>query len=101
MTARANANAHGDAGGDDAAVLRNARPDDVAAIAVVHVRSWQATYAGHFPDDFLDALDPANGREVQRLSLGVAADDFPTPSVGDGLLIATSSNRVHAFRHAV
>ncbi len=50
---------------------------------------------------FLDALDPANGREVQRLSLGVAADDFPTPSVGDGLLIATSSNRVHAFRHAV
>ncbi len=67
MTARAKANAHGDAdGGDDAAVLRNARPDDVGAIAVVHVRSWQATYAGHFPDDFLDALDPAQRAEGWR-----------------------------------
>lgn len=78
MTARANANAHGDAdGGDDAAVLRNARPDDVAAIAVVHVRSWQATYAGHFPDDFLDALDPAQRAEGWRryFEQGLRADE--------------------------
>ncbi len=78
MTARANANAHGDAdGGDDAAVLRNARPDDVGAIAVVHVRSWQATYAGHFPDDFLDALDPAQRAEGWRryFEQGLRADE--------------------------
>ena len=29
------------------------------AIAVVHVRSWQAAYRGLMPQDYLDGLDPA------------------------------------------
>jgi GNAT superfamily N-acetyltransferase len=32
------------------------------AIAVVHVRSWQAAYRGLIPQDYLDGLDPASRR---------------------------------------
>ncbi|MDA8062960.1 MAG: GNAT family N-acetyltransferase [Actinomycetota bacterium] len=32
--------------------------DDAAAIGLVHVRSWQAAYVGHFPQAYLDGLDP-------------------------------------------
>lgn len=38
--------------------VRAATEDDATAIGVVHVRSWQATYRGHFPQEFLDGLDP-------------------------------------------
>lgn len=38
--------------------VRKAKPRDAAAIGVVHVRSWQAIYRGHFPQEFLDGLDP-------------------------------------------
>lgn len=38
-------------------VVREGRPDDAAAIARVHVRAWQAGYAGLLPDDVLAALD--------------------------------------------
>jgi ribosomal protein S18 acetylase RimI-like enzyme len=36
--------------------VRDARPDDALAIAVVHIRSWQAAYRGLLPDEYLDAL---------------------------------------------
>lgn len=36
--------------------LRPARPDDAAGIAEVHIRSWQAAYAGLIPDAYLDGL---------------------------------------------
>ncbi len=45
----------------------------------------------------LDALDPATGHMVQSFSLGSEANHFPTPTVADGLLLAPSSNQVHAF----
>jgi outer membrane protein assembly factor BamB len=45
----------------------------------------------------LDALDPASGATVQQFPLGAEANDFPTPSVGDGLLLAPSATAVHAF----
>jgi ribosomal protein S18 acetylase RimI-like enzyme len=38
--------------------LREARPEDAAAVAVVHVRSWQAGYRGLVPDAYLDRLRP-------------------------------------------
>jgi outer membrane protein assembly factor BamB len=45
----------------------------------------------------LYALDPATGQVRQREVIGGAATDFPTPSIGDGLVLAPSSDEVHAF----
>jgi RimJ/RimL family protein N-acetyltransferase len=38
--------------------VRPARIDDVAQIAEIHVRSWQAAYAGLVPQSYLDSLTP-------------------------------------------
>ena len=43
--------------------VRAARPEDAPAIGIVHVRSWQAAYREHFPQEFLEALDPARRAE--------------------------------------
>jgi hypothetical protein len=45
----------------------------------------------------LYGLDPLTGNAVTNVSLGAMANHFPTPSYGDGLLLAASSNQVHAF----
>ncbi|MFD7547199.1 GNAT family N-acetyltransferase [Streptomyces sp. NPDC059578] len=37
--------------------IRPARATDAAAVAQVHVRTWQTAYAGIVPQPFLDALD--------------------------------------------
>ena len=39
-------------------VVRTEEPDDAEAIADVHVRAWQAGYAGIMPADVLAGLDP-------------------------------------------
>lgn|SRR5437763_6222569 len=36
--------------------VRAARPTDILGIAEVHVRSWQETYVGQVPQDYLDTL---------------------------------------------
>jgi outer membrane protein assembly factor BamB len=46
----------------------------------------------------LYGLSPDTGKATQQLAIGQAATSFPTPSVGDGLLLAPSANQVHAFR---
>jgi polyvinyl alcohol dehydrogenase (cytochrome) len=46
----------------------------------------------------LYGLDPATGKVRQQASVGVPANHFPTPSVGDGLLLAPSAEHVVAFR---
>jgi GNAT superfamily N-acetyltransferase len=38
--------------------IRVAEERDAMAIGLVHVRSWQATYRGAFPQEYLDGLDP-------------------------------------------
>jgi outer membrane protein assembly factor BamB len=48
----------------------------------------------------LYGLDPSTGAVQQQASIGAPANHFPTPSVGDGLLLAPSSTAVVAF-HAV
>ncbi len=45
----------------------------------------------------LKGINPSNGTTVQTMSIGSQANHFPTPAVGDGLLLAPSSNQVHAF----
>ncbi|WP_219415894.1 GNAT family N-acetyltransferase [Pseudonocardia nigra] len=37
-------------------VLRHATPEDASGIALVHVRSWRAAYAGLVPDEMLAGL---------------------------------------------
>ncbi len=48
-------------------------------------------------DGTLFGLRKSNGRAAVRLTIGAPANHFPTPSVGDGLLLAASSNQVLAF----
>ena len=36
--------------------LRPAEPGDASAVALVHVRSWQAGYRNLLPDEYLDGL---------------------------------------------
>jgi outer membrane protein assembly factor BamB len=50
------------------------------------------------PNGMLLGLDPRTGRVRQQAAIGEVANHFPTPSVGDGLLLAASATRVVAFR---
>jgi outer membrane protein assembly factor BamB len=45
----------------------------------------------------LYGLDPSTGAVRQQAPVGAPANHFPTPSVGDGLLLAPSADRVVAF----
>jgi len=48
--------------------------------------------------DAVHGLNPANGHEVTSIHFGASANHFPTPSVGDGLLLAPGTNQVFAFK---
>ena len=52
-------------------------------------------------DGILYGLNPTNGLVHQQATIGQPANHFPTPSVGDGLLLAPSAYRVVAFRGTV
>jgi len=45
----------------------------------------------------LSGLDTSTGDASQTFALGSEANHFATPSVADGLLLAASTNRIHAF----
>ena len=45
----------------------------------------------------LYGLDPATGTVRQQVTIGVPVNHFPTPSAGDGLLLAACAERVIAF----
>jgi outer membrane protein assembly factor BamB len=45
----------------------------------------------------LYALDPATGGAVQQFAVGSSASSFPSPAAADGLVIAPSADRLHAF----
>jgi outer membrane protein assembly factor BamB len=42
-------------------------------------------------------LDPSNGAVVQQFDIGSVANHFPTPSFGDGVLLAPATDQVFAF----
>jgi len=48
----------------------------------------------------LYGLDASTGAVRQQAAVGAPVNHFPTPSAGDGLLLATSSTRVVAFHAA-
>ena len=45
----------------------------------------------------LFGINPSTGATVEQLNVGGQANHFPTPSVGDGLLLAPASDQVVAF----
>jgi outer membrane protein assembly factor BamB len=46
---------------------------------------------------YLHGLSPRNGSIVQQFDIGQSANDFPTPSVGDGLMLCPVTTTVVAF----
>jgi outer membrane protein assembly factor BamB len=48
-------------------------------------------------DNAVHGLNPANGHEVVLIPFGRYANHFPTPTVGDGLLLLAGVNQVFAF----
>jgi outer membrane protein assembly factor BamB len=48
-------------------------------------------------DGRLYGLDPATGAVRQQASIGNPANHFPTPSAGDGLLLAPTADQIVAF----
>jgi outer membrane protein assembly factor BamB len=48
-------------------------------------------------DNAVHGLNPANGKEVVSIRFGGFANHFPTPSVGDGLLLLPGTDQVFAF----
>jgi GNAT superfamily N-acetyltransferase len=59
--------------------LRRAEPEDNDAVAEVHVRSWQVAYRGLLPDEYLDALDPAD--RASRYTFGDMDPGHPQTTV--------------------
>lgn len=51
------------------AAIRPATPNDVAAIARIHVESWRSAYAGIVPDAYLVRMDAARQRRMWRSTL--------------------------------
>ena len=67
--------------------VRDAEPQDAAAIAACHVRTWQAAYAGLLPADFLAELDPAPRERIWREEIDRGGD----------VLVAERDGRVIGF----
>jgi outer membrane protein assembly factor BamB len=71
---------------------------------------WRASVGGGPPivaaglvwtegqNGILYGLNPANGAVRQQATVGVPSNHFPTPSVGDSLLLASNATHVVAFR---
>ena len=51
-----------------------------------------------FLHGFLYALNPTTGAVAQQFTIGAEANPFPTPSVGDHLLLAPAATQVVAFK---
>ena len=49
-------------------------------------------------DDAVHGLNLANGKEIVSIPFGASANHFPTPSVGDGLLLLPGTDQVFAFK---
>lgn len=71
-------------------VIRTAVAEDAAAIAAVHVASWQGAYRGKFPDEVLDGLDVARRTAGWRRYL---------QQDGQVTFVAEDDDRITGFVH--
>lgn len=74
-------------------LLRQAVPDDAAAIARVHIASWQAAYRGQLPDQFLDSLSAEFERRSDFWRNHISAPPSPQHEVW----VATVESAVEGF----
>lgn len=74
-------------------ITRVAVVEDAAAIARIHVRSWQQAYRGLLPQEFLDALDPASRTPSWRRS--IVNQSPPTQAC----LVIADSEQILGFAH--
>ena len=70
--------------------VRRARPEDAAAIAAVHVRTWQAAYEHVFGAERLAGLDPERRRLGWERALTERADE-------EDVFVAEADGEVVAF----
>lgn len=56
-------------------IIRQMRIEDIAGIARVHATTWQTTYRGIIPDDYLDAIQVEEWQERWIPNLTQAASD--------------------------
>jgi GNAT superfamily N-acetyltransferase len=73
---------------------RLAQVSDARAIAVVHVRSWQAAYRGLLPQDYLDRLDP--DQRIARWEEQLRQAQGPRQAV----VVAEDAGELVGFAHA-
>ena len=70
-------------------VVREARPDDLTAVAAVFLACWRGSYAGFLPADVIDAYDDPSARALWRRTLSDPSADavvFVAEQVGRGVL---------------
>lgn len=72
---------------------RHARQEDAAAVAGVHVRSWQVGYRGLLPDEYLDGLRAED--RMHRYTFGSGDPNDPTTivAVEDGVICGFVTTR--------
>jgi ribosomal protein S18 acetylase RimI-like enzyme len=73
--------------------IRPAQPEDAAAIALLHIRTWQAAYRGQLPDPFLTALDADIDRRTAWWERSIANAE----SRSQRQLVALDGDRVVGF----
>ena len=69
--------------------IRAGVPEDVMAIADINVRSWQVSFRGYFPNEFLDSL---NSRDREPFVLDVLTSGPP-----HHLAVAVEEDQVIGF----
>lgn len=71
--------------------VRLARGEDAAAIARVHVETWQSTYAGLIPDDYLVRLGNLLERRPRHVSLAPTVRETTLVAEVDGAVVGFAS----------
>jgi outer membrane protein assembly factor BamB len=84
------------------AVRASASPLRLAKLWSANVGGGPAVVAANLvwtvgQDGVLYGLAPSTGRVRQQASIGALSNHFPTPSVGDAMMVVASSNQVVAF----
>jgi L-amino acid N-acyltransferase YncA len=72
-------------------IIREATPEDAAAIAHVHVASWRATYPGIVPQAVLDSLDEEDFSGRWRARLVGDLDIFIAVAVAEEVVCGFAS----------
>jgi ribosomal protein S18 acetylase RimI-like enzyme len=73
--------------------IRPAQPRDAAAIALIHVRTWQAAYRGQLPETYLRSLDAELDQRTARWERSIAN----ATARGQHQLVAEESGRIVGF----